>query len=230
MGGMAADFPPPAGHVPAGSLPSEARELRLFRFGLRQFFLFVSAAVGLVGAMASVGGSWAPAVGFFAALVGAHVLATVVGTRLRDASPVMQRWNAGRPGAVADPPPAIGTPSAAALAAVKAGSLSVHQESPWRTWAAALIGLIGGGFLGAAVIPLIAGAQTNAAGLGLGAVSCGVICAWLALLGANFWMIARGAWREAREASGPEPKRKSKRVWRPIAGPVARHVAAPKDA
>jgi hypothetical protein len=218
---MAADFPSSAGRVPGGSSIPEAREPRLFRFRLRQLFLFVSATVGLVGAMASVGGGWAPAIGFFAALVAAHVLATVVGTKLRDSSPAMQRWSSEQPGSAADLPMAVGMPGATALAAVKAGSLSLHQESPWRTRAPALVGLIGGGFLGAAVIPLIAGAQTNAAGLGLGAVSCGVICAWLALLGANFWMIARGAWREAQEASGPAPRRKGKRLWRPVAGPVA---------
>ncbi len=210
---MAAAFEPAAGLSATGATPPGAREPQLFRFGLRQLFAFVSGAVVLVGVMAMAGGSWAPTIGFLAALVAAHVLATSVGTRLRDTSSDIQQWKAGRPGASADPPPRTGPASPAV--AMSASSLARHEETPRRSLSAALTGLIAGASLGAAGMPFVAGSQATPAGLALGAVSCGVICAWLALLVANFWTIARGAWREARMASGGYPaKRRRKRWWR----------------
>src|SRR5262245_34250372 len=67
----------------------------LFRFGLRRLMLVVTAAVLLLGAMTYIGGGWAVGLGFLVSLVVAHVLATFVGTRLRDRSPSIQKWRAG---------------------------------------------------------------------------------------------------------------------------------------
>jgi hypothetical protein len=172
-------------------------------------FAFVSGTAAMIAALALFGGGWAAAVGFIAALVGAHVLATSVGTRLRNASREIQRWNAGRPGADPDGPPApAASPDRAALVA---SPLALCDFAPRRTVVAAAVGSIAGGTMGAAAIPFIAGPQATIAGLVLGAVSCGVIGAWLVLLVANFWTIARHAWRDANGLSAGATKRSRKR-------------------
>jgi hypothetical protein len=80
-------------------------------------------------------------------------------------------------------------------------------------WSLAVV--LGGGAVGAAIgaagMPTIAGSETTAAGLALGAASCGVMSGWLALLVGNFWATSRRAWREANadgETSAPRPRRR----------------------
>jgi hypothetical protein len=201
--------------VPASSSESQRSSLvvepppesQLFRFGLRQMLLFVAGAAALLGVMVTIGGGWGPAVGFLAALVAAHVLATSVGTRLRDSSPEVRQWRSQLPGADSDAPPLPGSMTPGELAALATSSLARRQDSPWRTWLPAAAGAISGGFLGAAAIPLIAGPQATTAGLALGAVSCAVICGWLTLLASNFVSIARGAWHEAHGKSAKRKRR-----------------------
>lgn len=189
--------------------PNLEPEPQLFRFGLRQMLLFVAGAASLLGMMVTVGGGWGPAVGFLAALIAAHVLATSVGTRLRDNSQEIRRWRSQLPGVEADAPPQPGPFTPAELAALASRSLAQRQDSTWRTWLPAAAGAISGGFLGAAAIPLIAGSQATTAGLALGSVSCAIICGWLTLLASNFVAIARSAWQEARGA----PAKQKRRSW-----------------
>lgn len=190
---------PPNADPPGASVLS--REPHLFRFGLRQLFMLVSGFALLFSAMAGLGLNWGAAVGFIAALVAAHVLATVIGTRLRDSSGEIQRWRAGLAPEATDGPPPSGPLSPAELASLTASSLASRDDAPWRSPMAGVAGLLGGAFLGAAIMPIVAGAQVNAAGLALGAVSVGVICGWLAIMVANFSAIARRSWREARAQS-----------------------------
>ena len=81
-----ADVPRNIDGVSDDRRPAEAGEPPMFRFGLRQMFWFVSGVAALGGAMALVRGGWALGIAFGAAMVAAHVLATSVGTRLRDRS------------------------------------------------------------------------------------------------------------------------------------------------
>lgn len=194
--------------------PPAPREPQLFRFGLRQFFLFVSCLAVLLGAMAIIRGGRAIALGFVAALVAAHVLATFIGTRLRNSSRQSQQWSKGRyVDDGAEVPPIRGPLSAAELAALTATPLAKHEQAPRRTLAALIAGLLVGGSFGAAVMPLIAGPEANGAGIALGAISCAVIGAWLALLAAHFYSVARRAWRDANYEPAPA-KPPSKRLFR----------------
>jgi hypothetical protein len=168
----------------------------LFRFGLRQFLLFVTGVVLLLGSMALVRGAWSGAVAFFAALVAAHVLATLVGTRLRDSSSDPQHWAGGRFGE-SDVPQKRVRLTPAELAALATTPLAKHENAPLRTILAAVTGLSAGGFIGAAGVPLIAGPAATGAGIALGAASCAVMGAWLALLIAHFGSVARRTWRDA---------------------------------
>lgn len=208
--------PPP---TPPPGAPPAVREPHLFRFGLRQMFACFSGATALIAAMAVVGGGWAATLGFSAALVAAHVLATSVGTRLRDSSREIQLWNAGRLGATPDGPPSAAALAPADAASLPASTLAKFEIAPWRSIVAGALGLVVGGALGASAMPFIAGPQTSLAGLAVGAASCGVIGGWLALLLANFWAIARRAWRDANGVSSGATRRKLKR-WRALGGVV----------
>jgi hypothetical protein len=168
-------------------------------------FTFVSACAVLGGAMAVVGGGWARAFGFVALLVSAHVLATIVGTRLRDSSSRVEKWRADHGAPSERPRPQALT--AAELAALSGTPLAAHEPARIRTAMALGAGMITGGFGGAAAIPLVAGPETTGAGLALGALSCGVICAWFALLMTHFWTVARRAWRHAQGEAAPATPR-----------------------
>lgn len=192
------------------------REPHLFRFGLRQFFGFVSGTVMLLGAMAYIRGGWSMGLGFLAALIAAHVLATFVGTRLRDSSAEVQRWAGRRLGGAlegVETPPQRGRLTSAELAAFATPPLAKHERAPLRTLLAAVSGLAAGGFLGAVSVPLIAGPEAIGAGIALGAASCAVMGAWLALLAAHFWSVARRAWSDANTA-GASAKGAGKQVAR----------------
>jgi hypothetical protein len=195
----------------------EPREPHLFRFGLRQLLWFVSGLALLLGAMAMIRGGRAMALGFAAALVAAHVLATFVGTRLRNSSRQIQQWSQGRfRDDAAGVPPARGRLTTAELAALTATPLARREQAPRRTFAALLTGVVGGGFFGATVIPLIAGPDANGAGIALGALSCAIIGAWFALLAAHFYSVARRTWRDANRGSTTAPAPSKKHMFRRV--------------
>lgn len=188
----------------------------LFRFGLRQMFLFVSGIAALGGCMAIVRGGWAVAIGFGAAMVVAHVLATSIGTRLRDRSSAVNSrttrlaGNSGRP---------LGWTRRLTdeeLAALTDSPLAQHERAPVRTLFAAAGGALAGGLGGAALIPILAGSNTTGAEFALGAASCAVMGGWLGLMAAHSWSVMRRTWRDANGGEGarsqPRPKRMFRRV------------------
>jgi hypothetical protein len=174
------------------------REPNLMRFGLRQLFVFVSLATLLIAAMATLGGVWPWVIGSLAALVAAHVFGTFLGTRLRDTSAEVRHWKA-RPGSPdRDEPVALPQPvSVAALHLPATTSLASYEKiGRWRNWLVAA-GTVIGFAVGGAGIHRAVGDDATWPGLALGAVSCGVIGAWAALLSVNFYTIARHVIREA---------------------------------
>jgi hypothetical protein len=178
--------------------PTPEREPNLARFGLRQLFFFFSLATVLAATLAQVGGVWPIVIGCAVALIVAHVFGTFLGTRLRDTSADVQQWKA-RPGSpdrdepVALPQPVcfeeIRLPAATPLASYE----QIHRWCPVCIAAGATIGFS----LGGIGIYLAGGDEVTWFGLAMGAASCGVIGAWAALLGTNFWTISRHAFRQA---------------------------------
>lgn len=189
--------PPPAVEPPTPQPPVE-REPNLLRFGLRQWFYFVSGIIVLCALFASLEGEGAILLASIVALIVAHVLGTFLGTRLRDTSDDVVRWKS-RPGSEdADNP--VSLPQPVSLAEVRlpqttslAGRSDASHRSRWAFGLGALAGFGVGGW----GIHTLAGPQVTWPGLALGAVSCGVMGAWVALLGSNFWAIARQALRQA---------------------------------
>ena len=178
--------------------PSTEREPNLLRFGLRQWFSFISGIVLLCALFASVEGEGAILLASIVALIVAHVFGTFLGTRLRDTSGEVVRWKA-RPGSAdADTPVALPQPvTLANLRLPEATSLAGRSVNSRRDHWALTLGAVGGFAFGAWGIHELAGPTVTWPGLALGAVSCGVMGAWGALLIASFWAIARQALRNA---------------------------------
>jgi hypothetical protein len=185
------------------------REPNLARFGLRQLFFFFSLATIFAAVLARLGGVWPVLIGCVAALVAAHLLGTFLGTRLRDTSHEVTKWKA-RPGSPdRDEPVATPQPVQVAALNLSAPPLASHEiiGRRHRWWVAG--GAIAGAVLGAAGIFSAAGDGVTAAGIALGSVSCGIIGAWAALLGANFYMIARHTLRQASNDLARDHSRRS---------------------
>jgi hypothetical protein len=175
-----------------------APEPVLLQFGLRQLLSFTAGMSVFFAVVAASGTGWRIVLLSIAALVAAHVAGTCLGTRLRDTSSDVQRWKALRsPGAhddpVATPPPIrladLGIPTGTALA--------LHESAPRRSHWALAAGALTGSCLGAGGISVALGNQVSWAGYAVGAISCGVIGAWAALLAASFVSIGRRAWKQA---------------------------------
>jgi hypothetical protein len=174
-------------------------EPQILHFGLRQWFYFISGVAILCALLARLETVGALLVLSIVGLVAAHIVGTFLGTRLRDTSAEVARWKA-RPGSPdVDTPVAVPQPvSLSELQLPETTTLAGQGRGVWRTRLAAAIGALVGLACGAAAISQFAGPDVTAAGVALGAVSCGVIGAWMALLASNFWAIAREAWRHAR--------------------------------
>jgi hypothetical protein len=178
--------------------PPVEHEPNLLRFGLRQWFYFISGIVVLCALFASLEGKGAIVLASVVALIVAHVFGTFLGTRLRDTSGEVVRWKA-RPGS-ADADQPVSLPQPVSLADVRlpeTTSLAGHSDGSRRSrWALGFGALVGFG-LGAWGIHELAGSTVTWSGLAFGAVSCGVMGAWIVLLVSNFWAIARQALRHA---------------------------------
>jgi hypothetical protein len=184
---------------PASSAHGREREPHLFRFGLRQLFLLVSAAAVLCMLLAITSGPWPWVIAFFTALVVAHVAGNSIGTRLRDSSEDVKRWKSAHGTAGPDEPAATPEPVAwEELGLPPQTPLAWHDPAPrrlsWVIAAVAAASAIGG----SAALTLLARAHTGWPAIAVGAVSCAVIGAWAALLASSFWAIARHAWRHAQ--------------------------------
>src|SRR5690349_8911063 len=88
--------PPSTVEAPTPQPPVE-REPNILRFGLRQWFYFVSGIIVLCAFFARLDGEGAIVLASVVALIVAHVFGTFLGNRLRDTSDDVVRWKA-RPG------------------------------------------------------------------------------------------------------------------------------------
>lgn len=199
MPAMATEPPTAASESPARPDPSD-REPNLLRFGLRPWFYFISAVAIFCALMARLEGLWATAVAFVGALIGAHLFGAFLGTRLRDTSADVRRWRGRLGTSDRDEPVALPQP-------VNLRTLQLPETTPlaasgvrvwWNRWAILLGGTAGTG-LGAVALWSTRSTDVTTLGLLLGALSAGVIGAWIAMLASNFWNIARQAWRHAND-------------------------------
>ena len=182
----------------------------LLRFGLRQMFVMVSLVTVLTAAMAATDGAWPLVIGSTAALIAAHVFGTVVGTRLRETSSDVQRWNASQGRDGARPAPS----SSDAVPVPAPSSLAERHAAPRRDRRALTIGASAGFFVGLLVLVVVGGDRLGIVAVVVGSASTAVLGAWLAWVATSFTMIARHAWRHANADHARELQRKRDAVAR----------------
>jgi hypothetical protein len=173
-------------------------EPNLLHFGMRQLLAFVAGTAVLCGAIAASGTGWRIVIASLAALVAAHVAGTYLGTRLRDTSSEVYQWKSLQSPLSPDEPIATPPPVHWDELGLPAGSpLAICEETPRRSLGALAGGGVLGACLGAGGIGWTLGDEVSWPGYIVGAISCGVIGAWAALLAASFITIGRRAWKQA---------------------------------
>lgn len=179
--------------VPSGA----GREPQLFRFGLRQLFLFVAGCSALLGLLVYTEGVWPWVIGSFTALVVAHVFSTVIGTRLRDHSPELQQWQTYRTDGGDRPAIGVGPRAISAGELPPATPLATSREvSRWRlvvVIAGMTIGMIAGGCI---ILQTTTGPLTWSE-VAIGSAACGVLSGWFAYLAGSFGFTSRHALKHA---------------------------------
>jgi len=179
--------------TPPGATLSPEPQLPILRFGLRQLFWFLTLAC-LV--LASVVAAPTPGVARLAVLlvvlvVGLHVVATALGSRLREHADERLAWQAARDTA---------TEKAFRSRAPVATSRSPwHQRSQpmrWRWWLVGA-GAAAGGIAGTVVFLSGDKLAPSPAAIAFGAISMAVVGGWFAFLGSHFWVMLRHGWRDA---------------------------------
>jgi hypothetical protein len=175
-------------------------DLPLFRFGLRQLFLFVAAFSILLAALAISHGLTVVMILLSAAVVVMHVFATALGTKLQ------ARTEQERSRQRAVQSEIIEANESASEQSAKLQAIRSAPRSPWHArgctylpWlprlvvGAMIVGGIGGGiFLGGTI-----GHRTSLEGIIVGAASFAVLGGWISFLGGNFYGVFRHGFREA---------------------------------
>lgn len=187
---------------PPSSVQKENREPQLFRFHLRHLFLGVTFFSIFCALLVLTDGPWPLVISSVVFMVGAHVMGTAIGTRLRNTSDDVTRWLVSQPEGHLERPRVSGRSVEEVRDTLPPSSpLATNQPvARWTRWfitAGVCLGLIGG----ATVIGLSIGSRIGWAGWFVGTLSCGILGAWLAFLASTFSAIARHAWKDADQRS-----------------------------
>jgi hypothetical protein len=177
---------PPNGIHPPSAV-SGMDNLPLFRFGLRQVFLFVAAVSFLLAALVSLNGFPVLALLLAALVVAFHVFGTALGSRLRDEANRFQACDAGS-SMPAQPP------------ILKPLPLPWYGRSNASfAWLPRLVAaaVFFGGALGAVLLTVTIGHRISSAGLVVGTISLAALSGWFAFLAGSFIAIVRGGLSEA---------------------------------
>lgn len=172
--------------------PAQPASEPLLRFGLRQMLTMTALLSILCAVLVKTDGYWPGVIVMGALLVFAHVFGTVVGNRLRETSPKTTADDKQRPSFLDAQGEVVST-------GVETTPLAFRDHVVrWKTIVTCAGGLMGLA-LGAWGLWVALGSEVTWPGLALGAVSCGVIGAWVAFMAYSFGSITRHAWRHANE-------------------------------
>jgi hypothetical protein len=175
-------------------------DVPLFRFGLRQLFVFVAAVCALLAAMGASSGLTSLILLLAVAVVVMHVFATALGTKLQSRTEQAQlRLRAAQP--------AINESRASTYEQlVKLQAIRAAPRSPWHgrgctylPWLPRLVvgTMVVGGLGGGILLGGTVGHRTSLEGIIVGAASFAVLGGWIAFLGGNFYGVFRHGFREA---------------------------------
>jgi hypothetical protein len=135
----------------------------------------------------------------WASIAALHVLATAIGSRLRDRADRRQPFD--RPEEILLSAIASASQRSERLAAVR-----IAPRSPWHSrgatdlpWLGRLVvvAILLGGFFGASYLAIKVGYRTSPAGVIVGGISVAVLCGWIAFLFGSFYGVFRHGFREA---------------------------------
>lgn len=175
-------------------LPTAEPQLPVLRFGLKQFFWWITAASILLAVLVAVPyGLSLIALVLAISVVTLHVLSTALGTRLRDHANERRAWEAGR-GSTLQP---ASSPAAIPLPSIRRSPLHGHDQPLRRMRVCLTAGAILGGLFGIAALSLLLGNRTTIAGILVGSASTAIVGAWIAFIAASAWSIFRQGWRDA---------------------------------
>jgi len=183
------------------SVPAAGNDdLPLFRFGLRQLFLFVAAVSTLLAALASSGGISAMVILLAVAVVVMHVFATALGTKLQTRTEQERlRQRSDKPGTDESNPSA--SEQSAKLQAIRSA-----PRSPWHgrggtylPWLPRLVvgAMVVGGLAGGLLLGGKISHHTSFGGIIVGAASFAILGGWISFLAGNFYGVFRHGFREA---------------------------------
>lgn len=182
--------PPPSPPIP----PAEP-QLPVLRFGLKQFFWWISGVCLLLAIFVAIPTGLALiALVLAVGVVALHVLSTALGTRLRDHANQRRVWESGQQGQLE----VYAAPSESMIVPVSRRSPLHGRDQPLRRlriWLTA--GAILGGLLGIIALTLLLGKRTSMAGILVGSASTAVVGAWIAFVISSAWSIFREGWHDA---------------------------------
>ena len=184
------------------SASNEAREPQLLRFHLRHMFFAVTFFSIFCAVMVLTKGPWPLVIFSSFLLVGAHVMSTVIGTRLRDTSDDVTSWLLTQPDAHLERPRVSDRTLDQVREELPPRSPLATKQSVAR-WTSffVIVGISVGLMGGAMAIGFTIGERIGLVGWLVGTISCGVLGAWLAFLASTFGAIVRHAWRDADQRS-----------------------------
>ncbi|MGE3243534.1 MAG: hypothetical protein AB7G28_24350, partial [Pirellulales bacterium] len=157
---MDGDLEPSVGQLPAAP-PLEEPQLPVLRFGLRQFFWWITAASIVLAVLVAVPyGMSLIALVLAIGVVTLHVLSTAIGTRLRDHANERRAWEAAHDDFLQ---PSSGGP-AVSLQPARRSPLHGHDQPLRRMRICLTAGAVLGGLLGIAALSVKLGDRTTIAG------------------------------------------------------------------
>jgi hypothetical protein len=170
----------------------------LVQFSLGRFLLFIGGVSALLAVLVAVNGYWKVAVLVAVMIVVSHMIATVLGGRLRQHAEQRRRWHAKRGGF--DPDEAasrVATKPFADLDLPPASPLgSRTTRLPWL-WMFMAFGAVLAAVTGATSLVKLVGDRATIAGLALGTFSAATLGAWIVFAASGFVGIFRHAWSDA---------------------------------
>jgi hypothetical protein len=186
---------------PSPPISSAEPQLPVLRFGLKQFFWWITGTCLLLALFAAIPTGLALlAVVLAVGVIALHVLSTALGTQLRDHANQHRIWESAEIG-----PSDVAIPSQPAIVPPFRRSPLHGRDQPLRRlriWLTA--GATLGGLLGIAALSLLLGNRTSIAGILVGSASTAVVGAWIAFVISSAWSIFRQGWRDAvRDPSEP---------------------------
>lgn len=190
--------------TPSSPIPTAEPQLPVLRFGLRQFFWWVTGIAVLLAIFVAIPAGLALiAVVLTVGVVALHILSTALGTRLRDHANERRVWESGQFAAseriASADAPKVSPPSR--RSPLHGRDRPLRRIRIWLTAGASV-----GGLFGIAALSLLLGNRITIPGMIVGSASTAVVGAWIAFIASSAWSIFREGWRDAvRDPSDTPP-------------------------